>query len=336
MSGRPDWLRFQRRARLSGWQSLGVRALLVAALFCIALGGHWLDRDGLRDNIDGSISFLDVVYFTTITVTTVGYGDIVPVTDAARMFDTFVVTPVRLFVYIIFLGTAYEFVFQRAWDRWLMDRIGRRLQGHMVVVGFGASGEAAVNELLRAGTEPGHVVVVDRDPERVACAVAEGVTGLEGDATRDAVLHAARVENAAGVLLCVGADDTTALVALSVQRMAPRTRIAALVRSPENEMLIRQAGADAVVNAVDLGGHLLARAGTSDVPEVVRELVTNDGDMCLCERAAGPDDIGRPLGARPDVLAVALRRGAGRIGFWERPVVAAGDVLIEIRPTAGR
>jgi voltage-gated potassium channel len=104
MSVRPRWLRFQRRARLTGWQSLGLRALLVLALFAIALGGHWIDREGLVDNSDGHISFTDVLYFTTITVATVGYGDIVPVTTSARMFDTFVVTPVRLFVYLIFLG----------------------------------------------------------------------------------------------------------------------------------------------------------------------------------------------------------------------------------------
>ena len=60
-----------------------------AALVGIAIAVHWLDRGGLRDNLDGVVSFLDVLYFTMVTVTTVGYGDIVPVTPQARMFDTF-------------------------------------------------------------------------------------------------------------------------------------------------------------------------------------------------------------------------------------------------------
>ena len=100
----------RRRGRTPVWLRLLWRVGLAGALIAIALFGHWFDRDGLRDNIDGAISFLDVLYFTMITVTTVGYGDIVPVTTQARMFDTFVVTPVRLFVWIIFLGTAYDFL----------------------------------------------------------------------------------------------------------------------------------------------------------------------------------------------------------------------------------
>ena len=88
---------FQRRSPLSVGQTLALRAGLALGLMAIALFGHWFARDGLRDNIDGSISFIDVLYFTTVTVTTVGYGDIVPVTPEARLFDALVVTPIRAF-----------------------------------------------------------------------------------------------------------------------------------------------------------------------------------------------------------------------------------------------
>ena len=98
MTDATPWLRLQRPDALGPGASLALRALLVFALIGIALAGHWFDREGLRDNVDNQVSFIDVVYFTTITVATVGYGDIVPVTDQARMFDTFVVTPIRLFI----------------------------------------------------------------------------------------------------------------------------------------------------------------------------------------------------------------------------------------------
>lgn len=65
-----------------------------------------------------------------ITVTTVGYGDVVPVTQQSRLFDTFVLTPIRLFVWYIFLGTAYDFLLQRVWARWRMA-VSR---GHCVVM----------------------------------------------------------------------------------------------------------------------------------------------------------------------------------------------------------
>lgn len=73
----------RRRPALPDWASLLLRVGLAFVLVGIAVGGHWLDRDGLRDNIDGHVSFVDILYFTAITVTTVGYGDIVPVTTAA-------------------------------------------------------------------------------------------------------------------------------------------------------------------------------------------------------------------------------------------------------------
>ena len=80
----------------------GFVLLLVASVFLVFL----LDRDGLRDQIDGNVSVTDVIYFTMVTITTVGYGDIVPVSDQARLIDAFFVTPVRIFVWLTFLGTA--------------------------------------------------------------------------------------------------------------------------------------------------------------------------------------------------------------------------------------
>ena len=79
-----------------------IRLGIVLLLFGILISILWLDRGGLQDHSDGHMSFSDVVYFTMVTVTTVGYGDIVPVTPRARMIDALVVTPVRIFIWIIF------------------------------------------------------------------------------------------------------------------------------------------------------------------------------------------------------------------------------------------
>src|SRR3546814_4159280 len=95
--------------RISDWSS-DVCSSDLLALIGTAIAIHWFDRGGLVDQVDGHISFGDVLYFTMITITTVGYGDIVPVTPRARMFDTIAVTPIRLFVWLIFLGTAYDFI----------------------------------------------------------------------------------------------------------------------------------------------------------------------------------------------------------------------------------
>lgn len=119
-------------------ETLGLRILLVSVLLSIALAVHWYDRDGLRDNVDGHISFIDVICFTTITITTVGYGDIIPVSDQAKLFESFVVTPIRVFVWLIFLGTAYDFAFRSVLERIRTVMIRDGLKKHTIVCGYGA------------------------------------------------------------------------------------------------------------------------------------------------------------------------------------------------------
>lgn len=332
-----EHLVLRRPERLSPWQSIGIRALLVVLLIGVALLGHWIDRDGLRDNVDGAISFLDVVYFTMITVTTVGYGDIVPVTPSARLFDTLVVTPVRIFVWLIFLGTAYSFVFRRTWERWRTRMIERNLTGHVIVCGFGNGGSATVAELLRKGCDPNGIVVIDPDEERVATAIeACGVMALKGDATRDATLTAVGIERAAAVIVSPGRDDTTALIVLTARKLGPRARISASVRNEENEDVVKQAGADTVVNAVNFGGHLLAQSiSGGHAIDYLQDLATAGGAVEIRERPVAADEIGRPLADIGTGLGLRILRADGPHGFWE--VAAAklqpGDIIVEVVPT---
>jgi voltage-gated potassium channel len=203
----PPPLIARQKARLNIWQSLWLRGVLVLVLLGIALAGHWFDRKGLQDNTDGVVSFSDVVYFTAITVTTVGYGDIIPVTDRARMFDTFVVTPVRLFIWIIFFGTAYTLALKSTWEQIRTRMIRKGLNDHIIVYGYGSTGEAAVGELLRQGVKPQGIVVVDQSAARIIKAIECGVTGIEGDATYNATQEAACITTARAVMVATHRDD---------------------------------------------------------------------------------------------------------------------------------
>lgn len=338
---RPRFLRrshfapLRRKPTLPVWASLLLRIGLALALIGVALIVHWIDREGLRDNVDGHVSFTDVLYFTMITVTTVGFGDIVPVTDRARMFDTFVVTPVRLFVWLIFLGTAYDFIFKRVWENWRMKLIQRELHGHIVVTGFGTSGSEAVRELIARGAQPEEIVVIDGRATAIAEAEDMGLSVLEGDSTRDATLKAVHIERARAVIVSAGRDDTSILIVLTARRLAPHVPISVVIRSEDNEGLARQAGANTVINPVSFAGLLLA--GSTHGPhiaEYLADLAATDGRVALHERRVSPEEIGKPLSAIETGLGVRIYRSGKPYSFREDEAreLKGGDVIVEIVP----
>jgi voltage-gated potassium channel len=110
----PDHVLLRRKSPLPVWAQLAWRIGLVLAMLVFVVALHWIERDGLQDNVDGHVSFVDVIYFTMISITTTGYGDIVPVDSHTRLFDALVVTPIRIFFVLIFVGTAYTFVIRRS------------------------------------------------------------------------------------------------------------------------------------------------------------------------------------------------------------------------------
>lgn len=323
----------RRRPALPTWATLLLRIALAFGLIGIALAVHWFDRAGLRDNVDGHVSFTDVLYFTMITVTTVGFGDIIPVTDRARMFDTFVVTPIRLFVWLIFLGTAYDFVLKGLWERFRMKLIQRNLDGHVVVTGFGTSGSEAVRELIARGTAPEGIVVVDGSPAALAEAEAIGANVLEGDSTRNATLSAVHIDRARAMIVSAGRDDTSILIVLTARRLAPDLSISVVIRSEDNEALAKQAGANTVINPVSFAGLLLA--GSTHGPhiaEYVADLAAANGRVALHERIVEPEEVGRPLKDIRTGLGVRIYRDGRPVGFRDDDAqrLQAGDVIVEI------
>lgn len=324
-----------RQSRTPVWLALSWRALLALGLIGIALAVHWFDRDGLRQNSGEPVTFADILYFTMITVTTVGYGDIVPVTQQSRMFDTFVVTPIRLFVWLIFLGTAYDFLLKRVWERWRMSVIQRNLEGHVVVAGYGTSGSEAVRELVRRGADPATVVVIDEDALALRNAKACGTTVMEGNATRNAALEAARVDTANALIVSAGRDDTSILIVLTARRLAPDIPISVVIRSEDNEAIAQQAGANTVINPASFAGLLLAGSTHgAHIADYMADLAASGGRVALHERCVTTEEVGKPLTAIATGLGHRIYRGEQTFGFWEPEAarLEAGDMIVEVVP----
>jgi voltage-gated potassium channel len=227
----------RRAVKLPVWGDLGIRMALALGLIMLVILIHWWNRAGLHDTYDGHVSFLDVVYFTMISITTTGFGDIAPISPHARLIEAVIVTPVRIAVLFIFVGAAYDFVIKRSWEKWRMARIQEQLTGHVVVLGYGISGAQSVSELIERGLDPRKIVVIDPSEERLAEAEKLGVNVMAADATRDETLKAVRIDKARSVLVSAGRDDTSILIVLTVRHLAPEVPISVVVRAEDNELL---------------------------------------------------------------------------------------------------
>ncbi|AXB76140.1 TrkA family potassium uptake protein [Novosphingobium sp. P6W] len=326
----------RRAVDLPVWADVALRLGGAFALVFFVVIIHWIDRDGLKDTHDGAVSFLDVFYFTMISITTTGFGDIAPVSDKSRLIEAVIVTPIRFAVIFIFVGTAYNFIIKRSWETWRMKRIQERLADHIVVLGYGVSGSEAVEELIERGTDPSCIVVVDPSSARLRLAEQTGCNVLEGDATRDETLAAVRINLARSILISAGRDDTTILIVLTARHVAPGVPITAVVRANDNELLARQAGADNVINPVRFTGLLLAGSAEGQhIAEYMSDLASVGGRVQLIERPVSASEIGKPLEQIPTGKGLRIYRGDKAIGFWEAEAhsLEPGDIIVEIAAT---
>ena len=325
----------RQKSPLSVTAQLLIRLGILVGLLLFIIAVHWFERDAFVDSVDGELSFADVIYFTMISATTTGYGDIVPVTERARLFDALIVTPARIFFIFILAGTAYSFVIKRSWDKWIMRRIQKTLENHIVVAGYGTSGKEAVDELIARGEDPAKIVVVDLDGDALAHAERLGCIVLQADATRDATMEEVRLRQAATMVISAGRDDTSILICLTARHLCPELPISLAVRAEDNEFPARAAGATSVINPTSFAGLLLAgSAHGMGISDYLADLASANGRVRLHERTIEKFEVGKPLKEVAIGLGVRILRGGQTIGFWEEGAqeLQAGDKIIEIIP----
>jgi voltage-gated potassium channel len=306
---------------------------LVAAVFVVL----WLDRDGLQDHSDGEVSLIDALYFAMVTITTVGYGDIVPVTPRARLIDAVVVTPMRVIIWLLFLGTAYQLVVRQYMEGYRMAKIQATLRDHIIVCGFGYTGWSSAKELLAKGAHSGAIVVIDPSEDRVQAALELGLPAFRGDATQEAILQNAMIQTARALIIATGRDDTSALILLTARHLNPTLEIVVSAQEEENVKLFRQGGATAIISPSTFGGYLLAAAvGHPHFVGYVQDLLTAGGRVNLIERTVEPQEVGQTAMSLKPNLLLRVYRKSEILGFWdfeEGKTFEHGDILLIMRST---
>ncbi|MDG4822626.1 potassium channel family protein [Asanoa sp. WMMD1127] len=322
------------RVRQSPLRALGVRLLAAVALVALIVLIVYIDRDGYRDVTDTPLSLLDCAYYAVVTLSTTGYGDITPVTESARLINVFVVTPARVLFLIILVGTTLEVLTEQYRTNLRLTRWRKKVKDHVIICGYGTKGRAAVNVLLENGFDKSKIVVVERDRTSLRSAVANGLVGIEGSATRSATLLEAHVKDAKAVIIATHADDAAVLVTLTVRQLtAGKVRIIAAARESENAPLLRQSGAHHVVVSASTAGRLLGLS-TSAPPliEVVEDLLTPGQGMALAMRSAERREVGQaPRELEPLVIALVRRGKVVSVAEPAGLTIETGDMLVYVR-----
>ena len=314
------------------WRRVAIALLaLLAAVITVYLG-----RGGYTDVRGGPLTLLDCVYFATVSLTTVGYGDLTPFTEFARLISVVVLTPLRILFLVVLVGTTLQVLTERSRQAWKIQRWRGRVRNHTVVIGYGTKGKTAVAAILDddAATST-DVVVVDFQQSALDHASAAELVTVHGDATRSDVLRLASAQHAAAIIVATGRDDTATLVTLTAREVAPHAKIVASIREAENQHLLKQSGADSVVVSSETAGRLLGVATTTpSVVEMVDDLLNPAHGFAIAEREVEQSELGGSPRHLSDIVLGVVRGGhLLRVDAPEVDAIEAGDRLLYVRTT---
>ncbi len=310
------------------------RVLFALGLIVFVALVTYIGRDGYYDPEDPTITLLDAFYYSTVSITTTGYGDIRPVTEDARLATTLLVTPARVLFLIILVGTTLEILAERTRYAYRLRRWRRNLKDHTIVCGYGTKGRSAIRTLLAQGSDPSTIAVIEDSAAARAEATANGLAVVVGSASEKHVLEAADIREANSVIVAVDRDDAAVLVTLTAREMAPNAKIVAAVREEENVHLLHQSGADSVITSSDAAGRLLGIAThTPAAVEVIEDLLSLGEGLDIVQRQVGTGEAGPLAALETEGPLLAVVRDGELIRFDDARTaeVRAGDSVVSVR-----
>jgi voltage-gated potassium channel len=293
-------------------------AVIVAAIV-VGTSGYMILEPGWR--------LLDALYMTVITLTTVGFREVQPLTDAGRIWTmTLSLAGVGLIFGTVGIVAEYlvvEATSGRREAERMADAVSK-LRDHYILCGYGRVGLTVARELVHAGLK---VVVIDVLPESLARARREGFLEVEGDATEEATLRAAGIERARGLITTIDSDAHNVYVILSARAINPKLFVVARANTEDSEARLMQAGASRVVSPYTMAGHRLAELAVR--PRVVDFI---DAALSHGELAFSMEEVEVVAGGPTDGATVGALRDSGVFVL----AIVAGEKSYEANPPADR
>ena len=305
--------------------------LLGAVLFSGALGFRVIE----------GWSWFDGLYMTVITMTTVGYGEVKVLSDAGRVFNTFLIIASVMaggFLVATFTHTMLEFELGRVLGRRRMAKELSKMRNHIIVCGAGRVGRTVVREFTGNGIP---CVIIEVTAERAEWAVNEGIPVVVGAGTTEEVLREARIDTARGLVAAVTSDPDNLYIVLTARGMREDLKIIARASEEDAIAKFKRAGANEVVSPYHFVGHRIAQLFLH--PHVMDFMDTaflnNDIDLRIeeVEVKDGSTLAGKTLAScrvrqETGVMVLALRKSTGQFDFNPGPevMIDSGDYLIVV------
>lgn len=293
------------------WRRGAVVAAAATAVLLLGTGGFYAMGGG-------DWGLMTCVYMTVVTLSTVGYGEVIPIAGhPEREAFTMVLLVLGMGTTFYALSTAAAFVIEGALAETVktrrMKKLLSQMAGHFIVCGAGRSGSVTIRELVNAGFS---VVAIDRDEQllsRLPGQDTNQVLTVVGDATEDEILHLARIDSATGLVCALSEDRDNLFITVSARQLNPDLRIVS--KSLNDPRKIERAGADAVVWVNAIGGHrLFSELVRPREVNLIEELLLDPSGLSVSEVVIRPGAVlaGQPIGSafvreRTNVIFAATR-----------------------------
>jgi voltage-gated potassium channel len=281
----------------------------------------------------------DAFYMTVITITTVGYREVHPLSRAGEVFTVAILlSGVGSFFYAftLFMALLAEGQLVDRYQRRRHARMLDSLQDHFILCGFGRMGEIIARELSRQNVP---FVIIERTSDRMQVAMDHGFLAVEADASSEDVLRRVRIDRARGLIAAVSTDAENVYAVLSARLLRPDLFIIGRAETEDARTKLRRAGADRVISPYHIGGLQLAQTALRPAVVDFVQLATSSENLDLnLEQVrimegsplAGRSLVEAGIRQRYGVIVVGIRRADGTMEFNPAPesLMRAGDDLV--------
>jgi voltage-gated potassium channel len=306
---------------------VGVLLLLVAAG---TAGFHFIE----------GWSWFDSLYMVVTTFTTIGYGEVHPLSLVGRIFNIFLILMGVGNVFLIIgalTQSVLEVEFNQFFGRRKMEREISRLSGHYIICGAGRVGRSVARELAR---KPAPFVIIESDPDKAARYNDENWPIIIGDATKEHVLKQARIENAAGLVAASTTDAINTYIVLTARGLNTSLKIIARASEEDAEKHLKTAGADSVISPYNFAGYRIAhsflRPNVLDFIEIAmlqnQELGLEIEEILVGAKSPFAQKTVRDSHIRQelDVIVLAIKRPGQQMLFNPKSddMISSGDQIV--------